>query len=105
MSTLIFTRLTGDSSSQDLFSQFYQTFQILPDTANFQGIFHYKLALTFLLVYFLHRAIPCKIAKQVKKSMPTYDEKSRENSLCLEDSEMSDKTGKISPMRKSHQST
>jgi hypothetical protein len=37
-------RLTGNSSSQDLFSQFYQTFQILPDTINFQGIFYYELA-------------------------------------------------------------
>jgi hypothetical protein len=37
--------------------------------------------------------------------MPTYNEKFLENSLCLEESEMSDKTGKINPERRSHQST
>ncbi len=36
--------------------------------------------------------------------MPTYNEKFRENLLCLEESEMSDKTGKISPERRSYQS-
>jgi hypothetical protein len=41
----------------------------------------------------------------VKKAMPTYDEKSLENLLCLEESEMSDKTGIINPEKKSHQST
>jgi hypothetical protein len=37
--------------------------------------------------------------------MPTYNEKFIENSLCLEESEMSDKTGNINPERRSHQST
>jgi hypothetical protein len=37
--------------------------------------------------------------------MPTYNEKSLENLLCLEESEMSDKTGRINPERRSHQST
>jgi hypothetical protein len=37
--------------------------------------------------------------------MPTYDKKSLENLLCLEKSEMSDKTGKLNPERRSHQST
>jgi hypothetical protein len=37
--------------------------------------------------------------------MPTYNEKFLENSLCLEESEMSDKTGKISLERSSYQST
>jgi hypothetical protein len=31
--------------------------------------------------------------------MPTYNVKSLENLLCLEESEMSDKTGKINPER------
>jgi hypothetical protein len=47
----------------------------------------------------------CKITKQVKKAMLTYDEKFLENSSFLEESEMSDKTGKINPERRSHQST
>jgi hypothetical protein len=42
-----------------------------------------------------------KITKQVKKSMPTYNEEFLENLLCLEGSEISDKTGKISPERRS----
>jgi hypothetical protein len=33
--------------------------------------------------------------------MPTYNEKSPENSSFLEESEMSDKTGKINPERRS----
>jgi hypothetical protein len=37
--------------------------------------------------------------------MLTYDEKFLENSSFLEESEMSDKTGKINPKKKSHQST
>jgi hypothetical protein len=37
--------------------------------------------------------------------MPTYNEKFLENLLCLEESEMSDKTGKINPERRSYQST
>jgi hypothetical protein len=37
--------------------------------------------------------------------MLTQNEKSRENLSCLEESEMSDKTGKINPERRSHQST
>jgi hypothetical protein len=49
--------------------------------------------------------LPCKIIKQVKKAMITYDENILENSSCLEESEMSDKTGKINPEKKSHQST
>jgi hypothetical protein len=49
--------------------------------------------------------LPCKITKQVKKAMLTYDEKFLENLLCLEESEMSDRTGKINPERRSHQST
>jgi hypothetical protein len=36
--------------------------------------------------------------------MPTYNEKSLENLLCLEESEMSDKTGKINPERRSQPS-
>jgi hypothetical protein len=40
----------------------------------------------------------------VKKAMITYDKKFLENSSFLEESEMSDKTGKISPERKSYQS-
>jgi hypothetical protein len=44
-----------------------------------------------LFSYFTEQ-LPCKIIKQVKKSMPTYNEKSFENLLCLEESEMSDKT-------------
>jgi hypothetical protein len=40
-----------------------------------------------------------------KKSMPTQSEKSRESLLCLEEPEMSDKTGKINPERRSYQST
>jgi hypothetical protein len=39
--------------------------------------------------------------KQVKKAMLTYNEIFLENLLCLEESEMSDKTGKISPERRS----
>jgi hypothetical protein len=77
---------------------------MLPDITNFQGIYHYKLALTFLLVYFLYKAIARKISKQVKKSMPTYNEKFLENLAILEASEISDKTGKINPERRSHQS-
>ncbi len=46
--------------------------------------------------------LPCKITKQVKKSMLTYNEKSLENLLCLEKSEMSGKTGKINPERRSY---
>jgi hypothetical protein len=49
--------------------------------------------------------LPCKITKQVKKAMLTYDEKILENLLYLEESEMSDKTGKINPERRSYQST
>jgi hypothetical protein len=45
--------------------------------------------------------LPCKITKQVKKSMPTFNEKFLENLLCLEEPEMSDKNGKISPERRS----
>jgi hypothetical protein len=37
--------------------------------------------------------------------MPTYNEKSLENLMCLEESEMSDKTGKINPERTSYTST
>jgi hypothetical protein len=37
--------------------------------------------------------------------MPTYNEIFLENLLCLEESEMSDKNGKISPERRSYQST
>jgi hypothetical protein len=37
--------------------------------------------------------------------MPTYDEKFLENLSFLEESEMSDKTGKNNPEKKSHQST
>jgi hypothetical protein len=33
--------------------------------------------------------------------MLTYNEKFLENSLCLEESEMSDKSGKITPERRS----
>jgi hypothetical protein len=33
--------------------------------------------------------------------MPTHYEKSLENSLCLKEFEISDKTGKISPERRS----
>jgi hypothetical protein len=39
--------------------------------------------------------------KQVKKAMLTYNEIFLENLLCLEESEMSDKNGKISPVRRS----
>jgi hypothetical protein len=39
ITSLIFTRLTGNSSSQNLFFQFYQTFLILPGAANFYEIF------------------------------------------------------------------
>jgi hypothetical protein len=38
-------------------------------------------------------------------NMETYNEKFLENSSFLEESEMSDKTGKINPERRSHQST
>ncbi len=95
--------MAGNSSSQDLLFQFYQTFQILPDTANFQGIFHYKLALTFYLFSYFTEQLPCKITKQVKKAMLTYDEKVLENLSFLEESEMSNKTGNLE--RRSHQST
>jgi hypothetical protein len=47
----------------------------------------------------------CKGNKQVKKSVPTYDEEILENSLCLEESEISDKNGKINPERRSYLST
>jgi hypothetical protein len=33
--------------------QFYQIFQILPETTNFQGIFHYELALHFLITVWI----------------------------------------------------
>jgi hypothetical protein len=49
--------------------------------------------------------LPCKITKQVKKTKPTYNEKFLENPSFLEESEMSDKTGKINLERRSHQST
>jgi hypothetical protein len=45
-----------------------------------------------------------KISKQVKKAMLTYNEKFLENLSCLEEYEMSDKTGKINPERRSYQS-
>jgi hypothetical protein len=48
--------------------------------------------------------LPCKGNKQVKKAMPTYDGIFLENSPFLEESEMSDITGKINPERRSHQS-
>jgi hypothetical protein len=37
--------------------------------------------------------------------MPTYNEKFLENLVCREEPEMSDKTGKINPERRSYQST
>jgi hypothetical protein len=37
--------------------------------------------------------------------MPTYNVKFLENLSCLEESEMSDKTGKINPERRRYQST
>jgi hypothetical protein len=49
--------------------------------------------------------LPYKGSKQVKKAMPTYNEKFLENLSFLEESEMSDKTGKINPERRSCQST
>jgi hypothetical protein len=48
--------------------------------------------------------LPCKLSKQLKKAMLTYDEKVLENLSFLEESEMSDKTGIINLERKSHQS-
>jgi hypothetical protein len=42
-----------------------------------------------------------KITKQVKMSMLTYNEKFFENLLFLKESEMSDKTEKINPERRS----
>jgi hypothetical protein len=44
-----------------------------------------------LFSYFTEQ-LPCKITKQVKKAMLTYNEKFLENLSCLEESEMSDKT-------------
>jgi hypothetical protein len=49
--------------------------------------------------------LPCEITKQVIKAMLTYDEKVLENFSFLEESEISNKTGKINLERKSHQST
>jgi hypothetical protein len=73
--------LNGNSSSEDLFFKFYQTFLILPDTSNFQGIFQFESALAFLFFRF-----------KKKKSMPTHNEKFHENLICLEESKMSGKT-------------
>jgi hypothetical protein len=49
--------------------------------------------------------LPCEGNKQVKKAMPSYNEKFLENSLCLEEFEISDKIGKINPERRSYKST
>jgi hypothetical protein len=57
------------------------------------------------LFIFFTEQLPCKGNKQVKKAMPTYNGKFLENSPFLEESEISDKTGKINPERRSHQSS
>jgi hypothetical protein len=57
-----------------------------------------------LFSYFT-RQLLCKKNKQVKKSMPTYDENSLKIRRFWKNQEMSDKTGKINPENRSHQST